>query len=219
MLKIGHRGAKGYVCENTLASFQKALELHVDGVELDVHISLDGEVMVIHDESIDRTTSGKGLVKNVTSEELKNFGIPTLKEVLDLLKNRCLVNIELKSNDSAEKVIEIIHFYASEKKGNLENFIVSSFHWELLEKVKSWNNKIKIGVLTENNIEDALAFAKVNQAFSINPYFKLLNVENVQLIRKEGFQVHCWTVNSLEDITFVKSLKVDAIISDFPDRI
>ena len=219
MLKIGHRGAKGYVAENTLASFQKAIDLQVDGIELDVHVSRDGEIMVIHDETIDRTTSGKGFVKNLSSNELQFYGIPTLREVLDLINNNLLVNIELKSDNSVEKVVEIINFYCSEKNWNINNFIISSFNWEFLLKVKSLHKNIKIGVLTENNIESAIDFAVANQAFSINPYFKLLNSENVELMHKEKIQIHTWTVNSLEDLTFVKKLKVDAIISDFPDRI
>ena len=219
MIKIGHRGAKGYVAENTLASFEKAMNLGVDGIELDVHLSLDGEVVVIHDETIDRTTSEKGLVKNFTYVDLKKLKIPTLNEVLDLINNNFLVNIELKSNDSVEKVIEIIDFYISDKKWSINNFIVSSFNWELLLKVKFLNKNIKIGVLIEDSLESAIVFAKDNKAFSINPYFKLLNIENVMLLQKEGFQIHTWTVNSPEDITFVKSLNVDGIISDFPDRI
>lgn len=219
MLKIGHRGAKGYVAENTLASFQKAIDLKVDGIELDVHLSSDGEIMVIHDETIDRTTSGKGFVKDFTSVELKQFGIPTLTEVLDLLNNNFFVNVELKSNDSVEKVMILIEKYVSENNWNYENFIISSFLWDNLEVVSQRNNQIKIGVLTEDSIEKALAFAKEMKAFSINPYFKLLNAENVKLMNSEGFQIHTWTVNSSEDITFVKSLPVDGIISDFPDKI
>ena len=219
MLKIGHRGAKGHVAENTLASFQKAIELKVDGIELDVHLSSDAEIMVIHDETIDRTTTGKGFVKNFTSVELKQFGIPTLTEVLDLLNNNFFVNIELKSTDSIEKVMNLIEKYISENNLTYENFIISSFLWDNLEVVSQRNNQIKLGVLTEDSIEMALAFAKEIKAFSINPYFKLLNQENVKLMHNEGFQIHTWTVNSLEDIIFVKSLPVEGIISDFPDKI
>jgi glycerophosphoryl diester phosphodiesterase len=219
MQKIGHRGAKGYVSENTLASFQKAIDLNLDGIELDVQLSSDGEIMVIHDETINRTTSGKGFVKDFTSVELKKHDIPTLTEVLDLINNNFLVNIELKSNDCIEKVIILVEKYISDYNWNPKNFIVSSFHWDYLSEVKSINKNIKIGVLTENDIDSALVFAKKIDAFCINPYFKLLNTENVQLIKKEGFQIHTWTVNSFEDITFVKSLQVNTIISDFPDRI
>jgi glycerophosphoryl diester phosphodiesterase len=219
MLKIGHRGAKGYVAENTLASFQKAIDLKVDGIEFDVHLSSDGEIMVIHDETINRTTNGNGFVKDFTSVDLKNFGIPTLTEVLDLLNHNFFVNIELKSNDSVEKVITLIEKQVSEKNWNYNNFMISSFNWENLENVSQRNNQIKIGVLTEDSIERALIFAKEIKAFSINPYFKLLNAENVKLMHKEGFQIHTWTVNLPEDITFVKSLQVDGVISDFPDKI
>lgn len=219
MIKIGHRGAKGYVLENTIASFQKALDLKLDGIELDVHVSLDGEIMVIHDETINRTTTETGFVKDFTSVNLQQLGIPTLNQVLNLVNNHFLVNIELKSNNCVEKVILLIEKYISENNCNNTNFIISSFHWEYLLEVKALNKNIKIGVLTENNIDEALSFAKQIDAFSINPYFKLLNAENVQLIKKEGFQIHTWTVNSIEEITFVKSLQVNAIISDFPDRI
>ena len=92
MHKIGHRGAKGYVAENTLASFQKAIEMGVDGIELDVHLSSDNEVMVVHDETIDRTTSGSGLVKDYSSEELEQLGIPTLTSVFELADKKCFVN-------------------------------------------------------------------------------------------------------------------------------
>ena len=85
MLKIGHRGAKGYVAENTLASFQKALELDVDIIELDVHVSKDNIPVVIHDETVDRTTNAKGKVTNFTAKELQNLGIPILEEVFDLV--------------------------------------------------------------------------------------------------------------------------------------
>ncbi|WP_395059917.1 glycerophosphodiester phosphodiesterase [Flavobacterium sp.] len=219
MIKIGHRGAKGYVAENTLASFQKAIDLIVDGIELDVHLSSNGEIMVIHDETIDRTTNGNGFVKDFTSVELKQFGIPTLTEVLDLMNHNFFVNIELKSNDSAEKVIDLIEKYVSENNWDYENFMISSFLWANLEIVSQKNKKIKIGVLSEDSIEIALTFAKEVKAFSVNPYFKLLNPENVKLMHNEGFQIHTWTVNSPEDITFVKSLLVDGIISDFPDKI
>ena len=88
MLKIGHRGAKGYLAENTLASFEKALELNVDAIELDVHLSSDAVIMVIHDETIDRTTSEKGFVKDFTSLELKKLGVSSLSNVLELINKK-----------------------------------------------------------------------------------------------------------------------------------
>ena len=122
MLKIGHRGAKGYEPENTLISFQKALDMQVDGIELDVHLSADGELIVIHDETINRTTDGSGPVNTLSLRELKQFRIndhheiPLLSEVFDLVNQNCFINIELKSYESADKVVELIEHYVSEKK-------------------------------------------------------------------------------------------------------
>ena len=113
MHKIGHRGAKAYVAENTLASFQKAIDLGVDGIELDVHLSLDGKAMVVHDDTVDRTTSAKGLVKDFSATALKQLGIPTLESVFDLVNKKCFINVELKAYDTADKVAEIIERYVS----------------------------------------------------------------------------------------------------------
>lgn len=217
ILKIGHRGAKGYVAENTLASFQKAIDLGCDGIELDVHLSFDGKVMVIHDETIDRKTTGKGFVNNLTSSELNQFGISTLEEILNLIDKKCLVNVEIKDNKATKFVLETLRNYISEKNWNSNLFQISSFDWDILQVCYSESPKISLGVLTEDCIDDAITFAKKIKAHSINPYFKLLTTENVQLIHENGFKIYPWTVNQPEDITFVKSLNVDGIISDFPD--
>ncbi len=219
ILKIGHRGAKGYVAENTLASFQKAIDLGCDGIELDVHLSKDQKVIVIHDETINRTTTGKGFVNDFTSSELNQFGISTLEEILNLIDKKCFVNVEIKDNKASKFVLEIIKNYTSEKNWNIDLFQISSFDWDILEICHSENKTISLGVLTEDSIDDAITFAKKIKAYSINPYFKLLDVENVQLIHENGFKIFTWTVNQPEDITFVKSLNIDGIISDFPDRI
>ena len=224
ILKIAHRGAKGYEPENTLIAFQKAIDLGCDGIELDVHLSLDAEIIVIHDETIDRTTSGKGFVNQMKLSDLKTFligekyEIPTLNEVFDLLKNNILINIELKSYETAEKVVELIEKHILEKNRNYHDFIISSFDWNALQQVRFLNDKIQIGVLTSTDLDLALAFAKFIKAKTINPYFHLLNKENVAKIQAKGFEIHTWTVNEIEDIEKMKSLKVDGIISDFLDR-
>ncbi len=219
MLKIGHRGAKGYKPENTLASFAKAIELNVDAIELDVHLSSDGEIMVIHDETLNRTTTKTGFVSDYSASELKSLGIPTLEEVIILVDKRCIINIEIKEATATPKVLRLIEKYVNKKNWNYQQFQISSFIWETLEEVSKLNSKISLGVLTEASIEKALAFAIQIKAHSINPYFKLLNSENVILIHSNGFKIYTWTVNTPEDLIFVKSLKVDGIISDFPDRI
>ncbi len=219
MLKIGHRGAKGYVAENTLVSFAKAIELNVDAIELDVHLSSDGEVMVIHDKTINRTTEATGFVKDYSASELKKIGIPTLNDVLLYVNRRCTINIEIKDATAAQKVIQIVEKQVNEQNWNYNQFEVSSFIWESLEIISKLNSNIALGVLTEDSIEKALAFAIQIKAKSINPYFKILNTKNVNLLHSNGFKIYAWTVNTPEDLIFVKSLNVDGIISDFPDRI
>src|SRR6476620_1347413 len=134
MHKIGHRGAKGYAAENTLASFQKAMDMNVDGIELDVHLSLDGRVMVIHDDTVDRTTSQTGLVTDFSAHELESLGIPTLEAVFDLANRKCLINVELKTYETAVKTVEIIERYVSGKHWEYEQIIVSSFDWNALQQ-------------------------------------------------------------------------------------
>jgi glycerophosphoryl diester phosphodiesterase len=225
MLKIGHRGAKGHEPENTLASFQKAINLHVDGIELDVHLSSDGELMVIHDATIDRTTNGKGAVNKLSLPELKGFliennqQIPSLGEVLDLVNEKGFVNIELKKYETADKTVELIEKYVEEKGWNYSKFLVSSFDWNALQQVTFLNSEIPIGVLTKTDLELALAFAKFIQAKSLHPHFHLLTKENTVRIQEKGFLVFPWTVNEPEDIKKIKSFKVNGIITDFPDRI
>jgi glycerophosphoryl diester phosphodiesterase len=225
MLKIGHRGAKGHAPENTLISFQKAIELGVDGIELDVHLTSDLQLICIHDDTLDRTTSGTGLVNSFTLSELKAvrienlYEIPTLEEVLDLIDKKIFINIELKGKNTAKQVAAIIEHFIKEKNWNYNHFIVSSFDWNALQEVRSLNPKIAIGVLTQTDLGLAIAFADFIKAKSIHPYFHLLNEDNSSVIKEKGFQVFPWTVNEQEDIYKIKSLQVDGIISDFPDRL
>lgn len=219
MLKIGHRGAKGYVAENTLASFQKAMDLGCDGVELDVHLSADNEIMVIHDDTIDRTTLEKGFVNTIATTKLQQLGVPTLSEVLDLVNKRCLVNIEIKDTKATDFVVKLIQNYISENNWNYSDFIISSFDWSVLESIHSTNSQIALGVLTENTLEEALIFAQKINAYSIHPYYQLLTKEKVTLYQDNGFLLFPWTVNDTHEIEKLKTFTVNGIISDFPDRL
>ena len=225
MLKIGHRGAKGYAPENTLISFQKAMDLGVDGIELDVHLTSDEQLICLHDDTLDRTTSGTGLVSTFTLIELKAFRvdtlhvIPTLQEVLNLIDEKIFLNIELKGKNTAKPVSDLIEYYVSEKNWNYDHFIVSSFDWNALQEIRSLNPNIAIGVLTQTDLALAIGFADFIKAKSVHPYFHLLTNENTELMQQKGFQVFPWTVNELEDLQKIKSFKVDGIISDFPDRL
>jgi glycerophosphoryl diester phosphodiesterase len=215
MLKIGHRGAKGHTAENTLASFTKAIELGVDMIELDVHLSSDFIPMIIHDETVNRTTSSKGFVKDFSANELQKLGIPTLEDVFNLVENKCEINIEIKQFKATQPVLDLI----KNSTFDINKIIISSFDWNALQEIRFQNENIKLGVLTETNLDLAFSFAKFIKAYSIHPYFHLLSEEIVAKIKEKGFKIFTWTINEPEDITFAKSFQIDGIISDFPERI
>jgi glycerophosphoryl diester phosphodiesterase len=215
MIIIGHRGAKGHIAENTLASFEKALQLNVDMIELDVFLSRDNIPVVIHDKTIDRTTSGFGLVSSFSARELREFGIPTLQDVFQLVNNQCDINIEVKEIKAVKSILDLIDSNIFSK----DKILISSFDWNALQEVRFHDDEIRIGVLIETNLELALAFAKFIKAYAIHPQYKLLNKENVAQMQSQNFKVFPWTVNDQTDITFVKFLNVDGIITDYPDRI
>jgi glycerophosphoryl diester phosphodiesterase len=215
MIKIGHRGAKGHVAENTLASFEKAMEVGVDMIELDVFLSKDNIPVVIHDKTIDRTTNSNGFVSDFLAIELQKLGIPTLEDVFQLVNHQCDINVEIKEFEAVKSVLDLIHSNIFSK----EKILISSFDWNALQEVRFHDNDIRIGVLTETDVDLALAFAKFIKAYSIHPYYHLLTAENVAQMQSKNFKVFTWTVNEPEDIIFVKLLNVDGIITDFPDRV
>ena len=224
MLKIGHRGAEGYEPENTLTSFRKAIELGADGIELDVHLSADGHVVVIHDHTLERTTNGNGAVSDLSLQQLKllrigeNEQVPTLIEVLDEIKD-VLVNIELKGDGTALPVVEIVQNYIGHHRLKYQQIIVSSFDWVALQQVAELDPEIPIGVLTATDLDLAIGFAEFINAKALHPQFHLLTTETTKQMQQKGFRVLTWTVNEPEDINLVKSYNVDGIISDFPDRL
>ncbi|HEX8270041.1 MAG TPA: glycerophosphodiester phosphodiesterase family protein [Flavobacterium sp.] len=224
MLKIGHRGAEGYEPENTMTSFRKAIELGADGIELDVHLSADGHVVVIHDHTLERTTNGNGAVSDLSLQQLKllriveNEQVPTLIEVLDEIKD-VLVNIELKGDGTALPVVEIVQNYIGRHRLKYQQIIVSSFDWVALQQVAELDPEIPIGVLTATDLDLAIGFAEFINAKALHPQFHLLTTETTKQMQQKGFRVLTWTVNEPEDINLVKSYNVDGIISDFPDRL
>lgn len=224
-LKIGHRGAKGYVTENTLESIQKALEQQVDGIEIDVHVCATGELVVFHDFTLDRMTNGTGEIGKTSLSELKQlkvnnwFSIPTLEEVLDVIDKTCILNIELKGRNTALACCEVVQKYIKEKKWDYSHFIVSSFQHHELEAIYKLDKQIPLGVLTKASVTEAMEFAKTINAMAIHPNFALLTSENVKMAQANGYKVYTWTVNDRKTIKRMKRYGVDGIISDVPDRL
>lgn len=215
MITIAHRGAKAHAPENTIASFEKAIEMGVDMIELDIQISKDFIPMVIHDATVNRTTSATGNVANFSAKELQQLGVPSLEDVFTLVQNKCSINIEIKVYAATQPVLDVLQ----SSSFNVEKIIISSFDWHVLQEIRFQSDTIKLGVLTETDISLAIGFATFIKAFAIHPYYHLLTIDNVEKIKEKGLKLYTWTVNEPEDITFVKSLQIDGIITDFPERI
>ena len=224
-LVIGHRGAMGHETENTLPSIQKAMDLGVDMIEIDVFKLKSGEVVVFHDDTVDRLTNGPGSIEGYNIIELKklivNGGhqIPILQDVLKLIDNKVALNIELKGAGTADRVNFIMNYYINKKNWSPENFIISSFNWDELKEMRKLNPDVAIAVLTEENPIDAIPMAKELQAVAINPYFKKLDLDVANQIHDAGFKIYTWTLNEPEDIDAMKKLAVDGIITNFPERV
>ena len=227
ILRIGHRGSKGYVAENTLESINHAILLGVDGIEIDVFKCLSGELVLSHENNLKRLTGKSGQLEKLTLGELKKFlvvgkyKIPTLTDVLKIIETPLFVNIELKGLNTAQATSKIITNLSKSTSWRLENFIISSFNWNELEQFRSIDKNTPVGVLLSNSmsINEAIEFGKKINAQAIHPNFKLLNEKTVKKIKNNGFKIYTWTVNSKDDINCIKKFKVDGIISDFPDKI
>lgn len=225
ILKIGHRGAKAHSPENTMDSFMKALEMGVDGIELDVHVCATGELVVIHDFTVDRTTNGSGEVHKMTLPELKKLridgkhSIPMLDEVLAFVNRKCLVNIEMKGRHTAKPVSDFVDKYVKERGWSYDDFIVSSFQREELLVMSEINKNIPLGILSQASVTQAWEWAEEFSAKAIHPHYSLLTESNVKKAQQAGLKVYTWTINEPEDIERIKSYNVDGIISDYPERL
>lgn len=224
-LKFGHRGAKAYSPENTIASVKKALDIGVDGIEIDVHKCASGEIVVFHDFTLDRMTDGSGEIHKRTWEELQELKvkgahhIPELEEVLDVINKRCIINIELKGKHTADGTAEIIRHYINSHDWKPSLFLVSSFQSSELKRMSQLVPNIELAVLTKASVEEAIDMAKTTNSKTIHPNYALLSQTNVKEAQQRGFKVNTWTVNDEETILRMKSYGVNGIISDYPDRL
>ena len=197
----------------------------VDGIEIDVHLCASGELVVFHDFTLDRMTNGTGELGKQTLNQLQalkidgQYKIPTLIEVLDLINGSCLLNIELKGEKTAQPTVNLLHKYFAKGNWSYNNTLISSFQRKELEAVYAIDKKLPLGVLTKASVNASIRFAKTIEAVAIHPNFALLSKNNVKEAQNEGFKVNAWTVNDYKSIERIKSYGVDAIISDYPDRI
>ena len=223
MLCIGHRGAMGYAPENTLKSLAKALELRSEWVEVDVHYA-DNHIIVMHDETLERTTNGKGYLADKTFSYLRSLDagegerIPTLEEILDLIWGKAGINIELKGPGTARPVIELLQKRINSGWG-VENFLLSSLNHQNLYEVRKLDKMIPIGILLEGISYNCPAIAENLKASSVNQDICFVNDDFVNDVHKKGMKVFVYTVNSHDDIKRMKAMGVDGVFTDYPDRV
>lgn len=224
-LVIGHRGAKGHLAENTLPSIDKAMYLGVDGVEIDIFRCASGELVVFHDQTLEKLTNGTGYIEQLDLDSIRKievlggFTIPTLEEVLNLIDGQVSLNIELKGSQTALLTDSLLKIFFMYEAWSPEKILISSFNWDELKVFYNINKEVPIAVLTEDDPIDAIPVAQSLKAKAINPNFKSLTKENVDKIKKVGIQIFPWTVNQPDDISRMIDLGVDGIITDFPERV
>lgn len=229
---FAHRGFSGKYPENTMLAFRKAYETGCDGIELDVHLTKDGVPVIMHDESIDRTTNGSGYIRDYTYEELCRFDcwgafpgkyefqrIPTLEEYLDWVKDTDLItDMELKNSvyyyqNMEEKVIDLI------RKLHLEDRILfSSFNPVSMLKCKKLIPEIPAGFLMETRMDNMGGFAKENGVEFYHPDISFLTEEQVKECHEKGIGINVWTVNKKKHMRQMAEWKVDGIITNFPNK-
>lgn len=228
---FAHRGFSGKYPENTMLAFEKAIAEGVDGIELDVQLTKDGEVVIIHDEKIDRTTDGEGYVVDYTYEELSKFDasyiyrgkmgfnkIPTLREYFELVKDLDIItNIELKTGINEylgieEKVWDLIQEFKLQDK-----IIISSFNHFSVMRMKKIAPNMKYGFLSEDWIIDAGKYTHSHGIQCYHPRFNNLIPEVIEELKSYGLEINTWTVNLESDMSYLISHKIDVIIGNYPD--
>jgi glycerophosphoryl diester phosphodiesterase len=232
-LKIAHRGASGTTPELTRAAFLRALELGADMIELDVQLTKDGYLVVIHDHELMRTTGAPGLVREHTLAELKQFdtgawfdarfkgeGILTLEDVIDVVGRRAMLNVEIKSppgdwSSTALKTVAVLTH-----AGILGTTVISCFEMPALQRVRELSPAARLGVLWHQpDFTEAWAWAHELAAWSFHPWSKILAEDGVAEAHRRGLRVLTWTVNDPAEIAQMAAIGVDGIMSDFPERL
>jgi len=233
LMIFAHRGASHILPENTVPAFKKAIRLGANGLELDVHLTKDGYPVVIHDEKLNRTTNGKGLVKNHTLKEIRglsagawfherysHYKIPTLEEIFikasgfPILLNIEMKNVFIRYDDMEKKIIRLIHKYSLQ-----DRVILSSFNPESLKLVSKLDKKVATGFLYFGKLDDPWAMALEIGAHTIHPPIDSLTREFVKKSHAYGFLVCPYHVNRWRQINLALDCQVDGMITMYPERV
>ncbi|OHX48081.1 glycerophosphodiester phosphodiesterase family protein [Cytobacillus pseudoceanisediminis] len=234
---IAHRGATGYAPENTVAGFDLAVDMKADYIEIDVQRSKDGELVVIHDTSVDRTTDGTGKVGDLTFNYLRSLDagswkgeqfagepIPTFEEILDRYHGKVGILIELKAPELYPGIEEQVADKIKERnldKPQNEKIIIQSFNFESMKTMDQLLPNVPIGVLTSNRADTTAEALQEFSAYAdwFNPSYGIVTKELVNQVHSLGMQIGSWTVRSQDAADFLFEMDVDAIITDYPDYV
>lgn len=228
-----HRGASGYAPENTLPAFQLAVDMKADGIECDIHYSRDGHFIVCHDDTVDRTSNGTGMISEMTLDEIKalDFGkkfdekfagttAPTLEEMLDVVKGMNVINIEIKEFGADRDEEAILHkFYEILLScGVIGRVIVSSFDARLLKHLKELHEDVYTCYLYGKQKKTA-AYSRKLGCSAIHPYFGVgyLTTMTVRSAHRRNMKVNAWTANTEKEIRRCVKLGCDGVITNYPD--
>lgn len=221
---IAHRGASGDYPENTLLAMEQAIMQGADAIEIDV-FAVDGELIVIHDHHLARTTNGSGSIYQHSLAQLQQLDaglgqrIPTLWQVLQLLAPTALwLNIELKGENTVAPLLSLLDKAKRELSFDSNRLLISSFNHHLLAKLKQHRSDIKLGALTANLPLDYAAFAQQLQAYSVNCDVSFINQAFVDDAKARGLKVYVYTVDQPDDIKRLQQYGVDGIFSNYPER-
>lgn len=232
IIVVGHRGAMGHAPENTMVSFETAVKLGADMIELDIHRSRDGDLIVMHDEDVARTTDGHGHVKDLATAEIKRLDagskfdrrfrgerVPMLGEVLDWAKNRIPLCIEIKGDPRPPEGIEAQVIQTIQANRMLDQTMLVSFHHSSLKRAKELQPQIATGIIVAAQLVDPVGATRAALADSIRPAWSYWTRELVDAVHAAGIEASTWTVNTEEELDYVVPLGVDSIASNYPDRV
>jgi glycerophosphoryl diester phosphodiesterase len=228
VLNIAHRGASGTFPENTLSAFRAAIDAGADMCELDVQLTRDAAVVVIHDETVNRTTDGAGEVAALTLEEIQRLDagakfkggkvkterIPTLDEVFAVISGKCGLNIELKGGGVEARVAAIM-----QARNAFADSIVSSFNWDYLKKIQTLHFNIRIALLAEEKPVDLMMNAVAMRAHAINPRWDMVTADLCKAAHERGLKVYTWTVDADARMRALAECGVDGIMTNYPERL
>ena len=228
MLNIAHRGASGTFPENTLSAFRAAIDAGADMCELDVQLTRDGAVVVIHDETVDRTTDGEGEVAALTLEEIQRLDagakfkggtvkgerVPTLDEVFAVTSGKCGLNIELKGGGVEAQVAAVM-----QARNAFADSIVSSFNWDYLKKIQTLHFNIRVALLAEEKPVDLMMNAVAMRAHAINPRWDMVTADLCKAAHERGLKVYTWTVDADARMRALAECGVDGIMTNYPERL